>query len=227
MSEEPVAEMTTAALWQPPSLRVVNPVADKLTFEQELERARQQGYQEGLAQGQEEGRQQARTLLAQMSALWDAMQQPFADMEHEVHSELTGLAIAIAESVLRRELKTDRELIHKAMESSLDALGGIEHTLDVELNPGDRNLVASLLDEQHIDHRIKENPNVMPGGCRLRHGHALVDNTVEALIAEIIAGVADQSRLTDAMGSEAARPLDGDEIASIAKRFAAGGDVDE
>ena len=227
MSEEPVAEMTTAALWQPPSLRVVNPVADKLTFDQELERARQQGYKEGLAQGQEEGRQQARTLLAQMSALWDAMQQPFADMEHEVHSELTGLAIAIAESVLRRELKTDRELINKAMLASLDALGSIEHTLDVELNPGDRNLVASLLDEQHIDYRIKENPNVMPGGCRLRHGHALVDNTIEALIAEIIAGVADQSRLTDAMGSEAARPLDGDEIASIAKRFAAGGDVDE
>ncbi|MEY2908535.1 MAG: hypothetical protein RLZZ602_1058 [Pseudomonadota bacterium] len=227
MSEEPVAEMTTAALWQPPSLRVVNPVADKLTFDQELERARQQGYKEGLAQGQEEGRQQARTLLAQMSALWDAMQQPFADMEHEVHSELTGLAIAIAESVLRRELKTDRELINKAMLASLDALGSIEHTLDVELNPRDRNLVASLLDEQHIDYRIKENPNVMPGGCRLRHGHALVDNTIEALIAEIIAGVADQSRLTDAMGSEAARPLDGDEIASIAKRFAAGGDVDE
>ena len=227
MSEEPVAEMTTAALWQPPSLRVVNPVADKLTFDQELERARQQGYKEGLAQGQEEGRQQARTLLAQMSALWDAMQQPFADMEHEVQSELTGLAIAIAQSVLRRELKTDRELINKAMLASLDALGSIEHTLDVELNPGDRNLVASLLDEQHIDYRIKENPNVMPGGCRLRHGHALVDNTIEALIAEIIAGVADQSRLTDAMGSEAARPLDGDEIASIAKRFAAGGDVDE
>ena len=227
MSEEPVAEMTTAALWQPPSLRVVNPVADKLTFDQELERARQQGYKEGLAQGQEEGRQQARTLLAQMSALWDAMQQPFADMEHEVHSELAGLAIAIAESVLRRELKTDRELINKAMLASLDALGSIEHTLDVELNPGDRNLVASLLDEQHIDYRIKENPNVMPGGCRLRHGHALVDNTIEALISEIIAGVADQSRLTDAMGSEAARPLDGDEIASIAKRFAAGGDVDE
>jgi len=227
MSEDSALGMTTATLWQPPSLRVVNPVADKITFEQELEQARQQGYQEGLRKGQEEGRQQAKAMLAEMSALWDAMQQPFADMEHEVHSELTGLSIAIAQSVLRRELKTDRELIKKALGTSLDALGGIEHTLDVELNPSDRNLVASILDDEHIDHRIKENPNVMPGGCRLRHGHALVDNTVEALIAETIANIADQSRLTDANGSEAARPLDSDEIAAIAKRFANGGDDHE
>ena len=69
-----MSEMSAAPLWQPPSLRVVNPAADKLTFEQELERARQQGYQEGLRQGLEEGRQQARNTLAEMSALWDAMQ---------------------------------------------------------------------------------------------------------------------------------------------------------
>lgn len=215
-----MSEPSVITPWQPPSLRVVNPARDQLTFEQELEQARQRGYQEGLRNGLEDGRQQARAMLAEMAALWDAMQQPFADMEHEVHSQLLGLAVSIAEAVLQRELKTDRDHIAKALELALDALGNIEQVVDVELSPRDVDMVSSLLGEEHIDHRIKTNPNIMPGGCRLRHGHALVDNTVEALIAETIASITERSRVTDAQGNEAARALDPEEIAAIAERFA-------
>ena len=91
-----MSESSTASVWQPPSLRVVNPVADKLTFEQELEQARERGYRDGMQKGMEAGRQQAQEVVAEMTALWDAMQQPFADMEHDVHSQLTALAVAVA-----------------------------------------------------------------------------------------------------------------------------------
>lgn len=215
-----MAEMTAAAPWQPPSLRVVNPAADQLTFEQTLEQARQQGYQDGLKQGQEQGRQQARAMLAEMSALWDAMQQPFADMEHEVHAQLLGLSIAVAEAVLQRELKTDHERIRRALESALNALGTTDNPVDVELNPRDADLVSSLLADDGIEHRIKADPNIMPGGCRLRQGHALVDARIETLIAEAIADIAERSRLIDGQGSEQAPALNPEDIQAIAQRFA-------
>ena len=222
-----MSEMSSAALWQPPSLRVVNPAADQLTYEQTLEQARQQGYREGLQQGQQEGRQQARAMLAEMSALWDAMQQPFADMEHAVHTELMGLVVAMAEAVLQRELATDRELIRQSLETALDALGSTENTVEVVLNPKDADLVSGLLADEGIDHRLKPDPNMMPGGCRLRHGHALVDARVETLIARTVANVAERARVTDAGGNESARALDPEEIQAIARRFAAGPETPE
>lgn len=214
-----MSDMNAAPLWQPPSLRVVNAEADRLTFEEELENARQRGYSEGLRQGQEEGRQQARNLLAEMSALWDAMQQPFADMEHEVHSQLTGLAIAIAESILRRELATDTDMIRQSFDTALAALGASEGLVEVSLNPKDADLVASLLDDNYLEGRIHPDPNIMPGGCRLRRGHALVDATIEQQLGKVVAEIADQARLTDSGGNETGRALDPDDIQAIAQRF--------
>lgn len=228
-SAEAVAIMSdigSAAVWQPPSLRVVNSAADKLTFEQELKQARLQGYQDGLKQGQEEGRQQARLMLSEMSSLWDAMQQPFEDMEHDVHSELLGLTVAVAEAVLRRELTTDKELVRQSLASALNALGTGQGTVEVHLNPKDANLIGSLLDDDAVDHRIRTDPNIMPGGCRLHRGHALVDATVEAMILEAIAKISDRARLTDDQGNETARPLDAEEIQAIARRFSGDGNVD-
>jgi len=214
-----MSDMNTAPLWQPPALRVVNAGADRLTFEEELENARQRGYSEGLRQGQEEGRQQARNLLAEMSALWDAMQQPFADMEHEVHSQLTGLTIAIAESILRRELATDTDVIRRSFDTALAALGTSEGVVEVSLNPRDADLVTSLLDDNYLEGRIHPDPNIMPGGCRLRRGHAQVDATIEQQLGRVVAEIADQARLADGAGNETARALDPDDIQAIAQRF--------
>ena len=214
-----------AISWQPPALRVVNPVADKLTFEQELEQARLQGYQEGLRQGLDEGRQQARNTLAEMSALWDAMQEPFADMEHEVHSTLLGLSVALAKAVLRRELKTDREMMSQALSLALDALGHTRHELEVELNPRDVDLVRSLLADQAQEPRLKQNPNMMPGGCRLRSGSALVDATIESMVCTALEKITNRSRLTDESGAELAIPMSAEEVAAIARRFEGSDDV--
>lgn len=214
-----MSDSGSAALWQPPSLRVVDAAADRQTFEQTLEQARQQG----LIKGREEGRQQAQVMLAEMSALWDAMQQPFEDMEHEVHSQLLGLSVAIAEAVLRRELKTDRELIRQSLDTGLQALTTSEGVVEVDLNPKDANLISNLLDDEGLDHRIKPDPNMMPGGCRLRRGHALVDNSIEAMIGEALASITERARLTDDQGNETAKPLDPEEIQAIARRFSEGG----
>ena len=69
-----MSELAGAATWQPPALRVGTPADAEAEQARQLEAARERGYQEGLQRGQEAGRQQAQTLLAEMTALWDAMQ---------------------------------------------------------------------------------------------------------------------------------------------------------
>ena len=218
-----MSELAGADTWQPPTLRVIGPGGAEAEQARQIEAARERGYREGLQQGQEAARQQAQTLLAEMTALWDAMQLPFADMEQDVHSHLLGLAVAISEAVLRRELRTDSDLIGRALEDALAALGRVEQTVEVTVSPQDHDLVVGLLDEEGVDHRLKADPNMLRGGCLLRAGQALVDARIETLVHEALVSIAGETRQVDSGGRETAAALSVGEIESIADRFSADG----
>ena len=214
-----MSELAGAATWQPPALRVIAPGDAEAEQAQRLEEARERGYQEGLQRGQEAGRQQAQTLLAEMTALWDAMQQPFADMEQDVHSHLLAMSVAISEVVLRRELTTDRNAIGRALDGALAALGRVEQVVEVTVSPLDGELIAGLLEGAGIDSRLKTDPNMLRGGCLLRAGQALVDARIETLIHEALLTISGETRQVDNDGRETVAALSVDEIESIADRF--------
>jgi flagellar assembly protein FliH len=186
---------------------------------QQLEEARERGYQEGLQRGQEAGRVQAEALLGQMTALWDAMQQPFADMEENIHSHLMGLSLAMSEAVIRRELSTDRDAIARVLTEALSALGFVQTPIEVSVNPADHDVVAGLLSGENIDSRITADPNIQRGGCMLRADRALVDMRVETMIRETLTTIAGATRRVDDSGRETAPALSVSDIESIADRF--------
>ena len=216
-----MSELSGAATWQPPVLRVIASGDAEAEQARRLEAVGEQGYQEGLQLGQEAGRKQAQTLLAEMTALWDAMQQPFADMEEDIHSHLLGLAAAVSKAVIRRELSTDREAIGRALHEALSALGRVEQTIEVTVSPADHDMVQGLLDDEGIDSRIKADPNMLRGGCLLRAGQALIDARIETMIHEALVTIAGETRQVDAGGLETAAALSVDDIESIADRFSA------
>jgi len=214
-----MSELSGAATWQPPVLRVIASGDAEAEQVRRLEEAREQAYQEGLQRGQEAGRKQAQTLLAEMTALWDAMQQPFADMEEDIHSHLLGLAAAVSKAVIRRELTTDREAIGRALNEALNALGRVEQPIEVTVSPADHDMVLGLLDDEGVDSRIKADPNMLRGGCLLRAGQALVDARIETMIHEALVAIAGETRQVDVGGLETAAALSVNDIESIADRF--------
>ena len=222
---EIMSELAGAATWQPPALRVVTPADVEAQQAQLLAEAQERGYQEGLQRGQEAGRAQAETVLAQMTALWDAMQQPFADMEENIHSHLMGLSVAMSEAVIRRELSTDRDAIARVLTEALSTLGFVQTPIDVSVNPADHDVVAGLLSGENIDSRITPDPNIQRGGCLLRADRALVDMRVETMIRETLTTIAGATRRVDDSGRETAPSLSVTDIESIADRF--GGSASE
>ncbi|MEE4203278.1 MAG: FliH/SctL family protein, partial [Halieaceae bacterium] len=166
--------------WSPPSLSVVTPASARQEYEQTLAAGRQQGYNEGLQQGLAEGRRQAQTLLAEMSAIWEAMQAPFLDLEQEVQTQLLGLSVAVARAVVERELRTDDAAIERALGAALESLAEASSGLQVVLNPEDKARIEDLLEQQRISAELIPNPNMMRGGCQLRRGGALVDASIES-----------------------------------------------
>lgn len=209
--------------WAPPALSVITKASAQQEYDQAIAGGRQQGYQDGLQQGLAEGRRQAQAMLAEMSAIWEAMQSPFLDLETEVQTQLLGLSVAVARAVIDRELAIDESAIEQALSAALTALGDVGTGLQVVLNPDDRALVQSLLEEQRISAELIDNPNMMRGGCKLRRGGALVDASIESrLMAAIETLALDQNSEIPAQGAtrgDEERALDPDQIAAIAARF--------
>ena len=214
-----MSELAGAATWQPPALRVVTPADVEAQQAQLLAEAQERGYQKGLQRGQEAGRTQAETVLAQMTALWDAMQQPFADMEENIHSHLMGLSVAMSEAVIRRELSTDRDAIARVLTEALSTLGFVQTPIEVSVNPADHDVVAGLLGGENIDSRITSDTNIQRGGCLLRADRALVDMRVETMIRETLSTIVGETRRVDDSGRETAPSLSVTDIESIADRF--------
>lgn len=202
--------------WQPRTITSV-PTSNK-SLEEVAEAARQKGYAEGLAQGQVEARKQAETTAGELAALWQSMKKPIANQDADVSEHLLSLVISLTRAVLERELRTDDSFIKSTLDQALAHLAESEAPLIITLNPADKALVETLLEEERIVAELVGETTMLRGGCRLSRGHALVDATIESKIRSLIEQLASGSPMTDPADKTPAT-LDADRIQSIADRF--------
>ena len=202
--------------WQPRTITSV-PTSDK-SLEEVAEAARQKGYAEGLAQGQVEARKQAKQTAGELAALWKSMKKPIDNQDIEVSEHLLALVVSLTQAVLERELSADQEFIKATLDQALTHLADSEAPLSITLNPADKALVETLLEEERLTAELVGEANMLRGGCRLTRGHALVDATIESKIRSLIEQIAGNSPTSEPVDKTTAI-LDADRIQSIADRF--------
>jgi flagellar assembly protein FliH len=202
--------------WQPRTITTV-PTSHK-SLEEVAEAARKKGYAEGLAQGQAEARKQGEETAAELLALWQSMSKPIASQDVEVSEHLLALVVTLTHAVLERELSTDSELIKATLDEALMCLAESEAPLMVTLNPADKALVESLLEEKRLPAELVTDTTMLRGGCRLDRGHALVDATIESRIRSLVETMGVGDPLSE-QANETSAVLDADRIQSIADRF--------
>ena len=202
--------------WQPRAITTV-PTSHK-SLEEVAEAARKKGYAEGLAQGQAEARKQGEETASELAALWQSMSKPMANQDIEVSEHLLALIVSLTHAVLEKELSTDSELIKVTLDEALLCLAESEAPLMVTLNPADKALVESLLEEKCLPADLLTDSTMLRGGCRLDRGHALVDATIESRIRSLIEKMVDGGPQSEPENKTTA-VLDADRIQSIADRF--------
>ena len=202
--------------WQPRTITTV-PTSHK-SLEEVAEAARKKGYAEGLAQGQAEARKQSEETAAELLALWQSMSKPIASQDVEVSEHLLALVVTLTHAVLERELSTDSELIKATLDEALMCLAESEAPLTVTVNPADKALVESLLEEKRLPAELVADTTMLRGGCRLDRGHALVDATIESRIRSLVETMGVGDPLSE-QANETSAVLDADRIQSIADRF--------
>ena len=144
------------------------------------EEARQRGYAEGLAAGKAE--------VARLEALVAAFTHPFQTLEQAVEDELVGLSVQLARHLVRREVEHDPAVLHAAVADCLAVLAATVRDVTLYFNPLDAALVRSQWPagtEQRF--KIATDPELGRGDLRLASGSSLVDGTIAARCAEILA----------------------------------------
>lgn len=222
LSEEPGNEVRQ---WLPPEMddehrpkslnsRMVPP--RKPPTAAELETIQQQahaegfekGKQEGFAYGHKEGLAQAKSQLEhyanQMETLLGIFTEPLRELDNQVEQELLKLVIAIVRQLVRREVKSDPNLIIGVVREALSILPVASRNVRLLLHPEDADLVREVysLADAEVGWNLIEDPVITRGGCKVVTDNSQIDATLDSRLASLIAPLLAGARSED----EAADP---------------------
>lgn len=147
------------------------------------------GHSEGLEQGLENGKEQIEALVQQWQALMESLHQPVSVMESTLEKELVNLAVSLARSVIRVEVKSNKDVIFQALSEGLKILPIQQNQYQVHLNPQDIELIKQHFDEQEIDKHnwvFIDAPQMSRGGCEITTEANAVDVSVERRCKEVL-----------------------------------------
>ncbi len=188
----PPAPAQIATPWElhPLSGGVSLATAKRLTPRDGLHAAqeRQSGYEEGRAQGYADAAEEVRRAaqqaragdLQRLEAVLARMQSRFEELTAQGADALLDLAIEIAAQVLRREVRTQRDVILPVVHEALALVTESHGHPTVRLSPADFPVVRDALSEdgQLRGCRFVEDPAIAPGGCRIDTSQIEIDATL-------------------------------------------------
>lgn len=187
----------------------------------EIEEVERRAYEEAYARGLEEGRaagkaeydKEIERLHAEMARLQeavdalaqvcDALAEPMKDVDAQVETELTHLALAVARQLVRRELRIDPAQVIAIIRETIGLLPAAARDVRVHLHPDDAAVVRERLAATGTERAwsVVEDPVMTRGGCRVTTEHAHIDARLETRINTVIATILGDERAVS-RGSE-------------------------
>ena len=158
----------------------------------EAVRIRDEAQREGFERGQAEGRERARQ--EESRKLGDALRRILDEVERhrsrlvlESERDVVRLAIAIAEKIVKAEVKRGKAVAENNIRAALKrAVRG--HALEIRLHPDDAARLRPAGSESN-GATITPDPSIAPGGCVVRTPAGTVDLDIKTQLAEIERGL--------------------------------------
>ena len=165
----------------------------------------EEGFQRGLAAGGAAAREQLapqqlalQQRVARLQSILDFMARPLAELDEAVERELAGLACAIAQCVVRRELRSDPGQVVAAVREAVGVLPVSARDVRVCVHPDDAAILREKLAAAQSERAwtIVEDPVLERGGCRVAAANSQVDARVETRVGAVVAAVLGDQRAT-------------------------------
>lgn len=184
----------------------------------ETEQIRRKAHDEGRAEGLREGLANAAAdierkaseiadglALEKLQTTFPAIQAAATAMVHERDRWLSqwegaavGLAIAIAEKILHRQLELSPDIAIELMRQTLDVAAGSSQ-LKLRMHPEDVKLLGPHADDvvraasRCGDVEVVDDPSIARGGCVIETQHGTIDAQIETQLDRIMSELVEQN----------------------------------
>lgn len=160
-----------------------------------VEQIQAQAREEGFAAGRRDGYAAGAAAAAAEAKAIHALLQPLAEtlrrLDEEMAQEVLTLALQVAREMIRGALNAKPELVLPVVNEAIRNFDSFNQHPQLILNPADAELVKSQLADQlqHGGWRLREDPLVERGGCRVETHSAEVDATLETRWQRVLAAL--------------------------------------
>jgi flagellar assembly protein FliH len=151
----------------------------KIGIEQGLKNGTAKGRTEGFETGKQEGQQQIDQVVKSLSSVMSQLADPISLQQQQITQAMTNVAIAIARSVIHRELHIDSAVIGELVTSTLAELPKAAADISISLNPADEAYVKDAVSQVGLAVTLVPSKQVHPGGCSVSTTTQLIDYTIE------------------------------------------------
>ena len=220
MSESDRAHPNDVSRWDLPSVegaplpragaKGVNVMHLTLVEREAWEHGFKDGHVEGVRKGEAELAKRIAEVdvkIAALEAIIGTLAKPLDDLDAEVETELTRLALTVAKHLVRRELRIDPTQIIGIIRHTVSLLPLGARNIKIHLHPDDAAIVREKLARPAGDQewQLAEDPLMARGGCRLTTDNSSIDARFEASVAAVLSGLLgdDRSERVAAEGADA------------------------
>jgi len=151
-----------------------------------VEVGKQTGHQDGLQQGISAGQAQINQQIEQLKKLMAQLVDPINEQRTQVEKSTLNVALALARTVIHRELKLDSSSIETALVNIYQSLPKMDQGLVLTINPKDKDNLERVLESIESNIELKQDPNIMVGGCLLETSNQLIDYTIEKRFQKVV-----------------------------------------
>jgi flagellar assembly protein FliH len=151
----------------------------------------QLAYESGRADGLREGAAKAGVDAQRFAALADSVRRQSLELNHLLADEILGVALAVAQQMVRQSLETPNDGIIAVIQDALSRVLQPVAQATITLNPADAALVQAQLGDTLAagGWRIIEDAGVTRGGCLLHTLASELDASVETRWRRITAAL--------------------------------------
>ena len=163
----------------------------------------QHGYKDGHVEGVRKGEAELRARIAEvdvklaaLDAIMGTLAKPLDELDQQVETELTRLALTVGKHLARRELKIDPSQIIGIIRHTVSLLPLSARKIKIHLHPDDATIVREKLARASGEQewQLAEDPLMARGGCRLTTENSSIDARFEASVAAALSALVGDDR---------------------------------
>jgi flagellar assembly protein FliH len=171
----------------------------KQAYEEGYEQGKKEGFEFGHKEGLEQTKQELQSYANHMQQLLSSFETPLRDLDNQVERELLSLVIAIVKQLVRREVKSDPNLIIGVVREALSILPVNSRNVRLMVHPEDAELIREIyaLGDSELGWSLVEDPVINRGGCKVVTETSQIDATLDSRLASLIAPLLAGARSID------------------------------